>query len=165
MQYLVGFFNHSMFLENPVWRKSKWAWRDIERDRKEIEIFKNDICFYHLRDNKSDKKTLAWYWPPPILWASLRFEGCLNSLHQLPNQLFFESKWWHRYHFCSPLIKILQKTTHANNMNFILLLVLSFSVLSTAFVFPPKKATTSTRRILLIFPHRGRLQFSLLSNN
>ena len=92
MPQLLWFFTYSMYLKSSVWEKSIWVWRDTGRDRKRVGICKHDICFYHLRDYKSEKKNLAWYWPPPILWASLRFEGCLNSLHQRPNQLFFEPK-------------------------------------------------------------------------
>ena len=93
MPQLLWFFRYNVSLKNSVWEKSKWVWRDTGRDRKRIGICKHDVCFYHIRDYKSDKKNLAWYWPPPILWASLRFEGCLISLHQLPNQLFFKPKY------------------------------------------------------------------------
>ena len=104
MPYLVGLFNHSVFLENPVWRKSKWVWKDIERDRKEIEIFKNDICFYHLRDYQSDRESLAQRWPSPVLWRSMWLECRLILLRRHWNQLFFEWKCCPKKFFCSPLI-------------------------------------------------------------
>ena len=122
MPYLVWFFNHSVFLQNHVWRKSKRVWKDTGRDRKEIEIFNNDTCFYHLRDYQSDRESLAQYWPPPVLWRSMWLERCLILLRPHSKISFFlNENAAPKIFFAAPLfrhpspLRLLSSTTNLQN--------------------------------------------------